>query len=108
MTDRVDTFLAMLERGQDSALLRFSIGNEYLQSGQPAAAIEHLQQAVQQQQDYSAAWKLLGRALAEAGRPEQAIDVYQRGMEVAQAAGDRQAAKEMSVFMRRLERERSS
>lgn len=93
----------MLARGQDSALLRFSLGGEYLNCGDAARAAEHLQKAVEQDPAYSAAWKLLGKAAAEAGQPGEAADAYRRGIEVAEAKGDRQAAKEMRVFLRRLE-----
>ena len=55
---------------------------------------------------YSAAWKAYGRALAEAGRAEEAIEAYRRGIEAAESKGDIQAAKEMRVFRRRLEKAR--
>ena len=59
-------FEKMLAAGRDNALLRFSLGNEYLKVGQPADAATHLRRAVEQDPKYSAAWKLLGRALSEA------------------------------------------
>jgi Tfp pilus assembly protein PilF len=92
----------MLERGQDSPLLRFALGQEYLKAGDVVAAIEHLRHAVDQNPRYSAAWKALGEAHARAGSAERAADVYERGIAAAQAAGDIQAAKEMGVFLKRL------
>lgn len=92
----------MLERGQDSPLLRFALGQEYLKAGDLVAAIEHLRHAVDQNPRYSAAWKALGEAHARAGSAERAADVYERGIAAARAAGDVQAAKEMGVFLRRL------
>ena len=53
--------------------------------------------------DYSAAWKLYGKALTQAGRLDEARAAYGRGIEVAERKGDKQAAKEMRVFARRLE-----
>ena len=99
-----DTFERMLAKGQDNALLRFSLGNAYLSEGKPQRAAEHLRAAVAQDSQYSAAWKLLGRALAEAGETEEAIEVYTHGIAVAEHKGDVQAAKEMRVFMRRLQK----
>ena len=92
----------MLERGQDSPLLRFALGQECLKDGDLVAAIDHLRQAVDQNPRYSAAWKTLGEAHARAGSAERAAEVYERGIAAAQAAGDVQAAKEMGVFLRRL------
>ncbi|MCC5867924.1 MAG: tetratricopeptide repeat protein [Gammaproteobacteria bacterium] len=105
MADVRSNLEAMLARGQDSALLRFSLGNLCLQGDDPAAAVEHLQQALAQDAGYSAAWKLLGRALLESGDRAGAQDAWQQGIEVATGRGDMQAAREMQVFLRRLERE---
>lgn len=106
MADRIEALLALLRRGQDSALLRFSLGNEYRAAGRDAEAIEHLERAVLLDPTYSAAFKLLGRCLAAAGRDETAIATFRKGIEVAEAKGDRQAAKEMAVFLKRLEKRR--
>jgi Tfp pilus assembly protein PilF len=89
---------------RDNALLRYSLGNEYLKSGDAAAAAIHLREAVRRDPAYSAAWKLLGRALADSGHPEDALVAYREGIRVAEAKGDKQAAKEMAVFARRIER----
>lgn len=89
---------------RDNPLLRFSLGNEYLKSGDPAAAAGHLKEAVRRDPTYSAAWKLLGRALQESGAAQEALAAYREGIRVAEAKGDKQAAKEMSVFARRIER----
>jgi hypothetical protein len=51
---------------------------------------------------YTAAWKLYGKALTEAQRPDEALAAYQSGIAVAHAKGDKQAEKEMQVFARRL------
>jgi len=96
----------LLGTPRDGALLRYSLGCEYLKAGETARALEHLREAVARDPRYSAAWKMLGKALAEAGRPEDAADAYRSGIEAAHAKGDKQAEKEMSVFLRRLERGR--
>lgn len=93
---------------RDGALLRFSLGNEYLKSGDARNARLQLAEAVARDPGYSAAWKLLGKALAEVGEPQAALDAYRRGIAVAERKGDQQAAKEMAVFARRIERELGS
>lgn len=92
----------MLASGRDNALLRFALGNEYLKQGNPASAAEHLRRAVEFDPKYSAAWKLLGKALTDAERWNDALAAYQQGIAVAEARGDKQAAKEMGVFARRI------
>lgn len=93
---------SMLDAGNDSALLRFTLGGECLKAGDAGAAATHLQCAVEQDPQYSAAWKLLGKALDAAGDPAGAMDAWTRGRAAAEHGGDIQAAKEMSVFLRRL------
>jgi len=95
-------FEAMLAAGRDNALLRFSLGNEYLKQGDAVKAAEHLRCAVEHDPKYSAAWKLLGRALTDAEAWQDALAAYQQGIAVAEARGDKQAAKEMDVFARRI------
>ncbi len=101
----IDNFEAMLARGQDSALLRFGLGSEYLKQGQFEPAVTHLRAALRFDERYSAAWKLLGQALTGAGRREEAVQAYRDGIGHATGKGDLQAAKEMQVFLRRLERQ---
>ena len=96
--------LKMLDAGRDDALLRFSIGGEYLKGGDPAAAATHLRAAVERDPEYSAAWKQLGRALETSGALQEALAAYRQGLSVAEGKRDKQAAKEMAVFAQRIER----
>ena len=98
-------FQRMLDAGKDGALLRFSLGNEYLKAGDAATAVTHLAQAVALDPRYTAAWKIYAKALAAAGRNDDALDAYRQGIAVAAARGDKQAEKEMTVFARRLARD---
>ena len=100
----VERFEALLASGKDSALLRFSLGMQYLKAGDTPRAVEHLRSAVALDPRYSAAWKLLGRALAESGARDAAAAAYRSGIAAADERGDKQAAREMGVFLRRLER----
>jgi predicted Zn-dependent protease len=100
----IDSFEKMLAGGRDNPLLRFSLGNEYLKGDDAARAVGHLRAAVAQDPGYSAAWKLLGKALAEAGDIGGAREAYAKGIAAATAKGDKQAAKEMTVFLKRLDR----
>lgn len=100
-----DNFRAMLDAGQDSPLLRFSLGGALQKDGDVAGAVEHLAEAVRQDPEYSAAWKLYGKALQASDDNAAAITAYERGIEVAGRKGDKQAAKEMTVFLKRLRKE---
>jgi Tfp pilus assembly protein PilF len=94
----------LLGTPRDGALLRYSLGIEYAKAGDHARAAGYLRDALERDASYSAAWKALGRSLEAAGRNDEALDAYARGIDAARGKGDRQAEKEMSVFRRRLEK----
>ena len=99
---QIDAFEAMLGRGQDSDMLRYTLGNAYFAHAQYHKAIVHLRQACQMNPSYSTAWKLLGRALAEDGQAHEAVDAFDTALTVAEENGDKQVAKEVGVFRRRV------
>jgi predicted Zn-dependent protease len=101
---RVDALRKQLDGPRDGALLRFSLGSALLEDGKSAEAIVQLHRAVTFDADYSAAWKLLARAQAGSGDTAAAIESYEHGIAAAQRRGDKQAEKEMTVFLRRLAR----
>ena len=104
MNPRIASLEKMLDGPRDSALLRFSLGNEYLKAGDPPRASECFREATRRDPNYSAAWKALGKALAENGDPQGAREAYEQGIAVASARGDIQAAREMGVFVKRLDK----
>ena len=106
-SQQIANLLKLVGTPRDGALLRFSLGSEYLKCADFQAAAAHLGAAVEKDPGYSAAWKLLGRALAESGRTDDALQAWRTGIAAAQRRGDLQAVKEMRVFARRLEKKPS-
>ena len=102
-TSLVANLESLLGGPRDSALLRFGLANEYLKLGNYRAAALHFRKATELDPQYSAAWKLLGRALASQGESVAALEAFRQGIVVADKKGDKQAAKEMAVFVRRIE-----
>lgn len=100
----IENLQAMLDSGQDNALLRFTLGSQLLKAGDVDQALPHLAAAVAQDAGYSAAWKLYGKALVEAGELQQAHAVYRQGIKAAEGKGDIQAAREMKVFLKRVDK----
>ena len=94
----------LLGTPRDGALLRYSLGLEYQKANDAERAIQYFRDAVERDALYSAAWKALARTLHDAGRNAEALAAYRQGIEAARKKGDRQAEKEMTVFMRRLEK----
>ncbi|MGA9334715.1 MAG: tetratricopeptide repeat protein [Rudaea sp.] len=97
---------AMCDGPRDGALLRVSLANVFLARSDADNAIAELRRALEFDPDYSAAWKLLGKTLGDAGDTQSAIDAYRQGIGAAVRRGDMQAEKEMTVFLRRLQKRR--
>ena len=102
----IERLEAMIAKGRDGAMLRYGLGEAYLRSGDTDKAVDHLRRALSQDPSYSAAWKLLGTALAEKQADEEAAAAFRQGIAVAKHKGDVQAAKEMQVFLKRIEKRR--
>ena len=102
--DMIEKLEAMLAAGQDNALLRLSLGSAYLKRENTAQAVQHLERAVHHDPEYSAAWKNYGIALTALGRLNAAQQAYETGIAVANKKGDIQAAKEMGVFLKRVQK----
>ena len=102
MPTPIENLEKLLASGKDSALLRFGLGNAYVQEERWPEAIGHLARAVELDPGYSAAWKLLGKSRAASGDRDGALEAYRQGIAAAQRKGDKQALKEMEVFARRL------
>lgn len=97
----IERLQSMLDAGTDNAMLRFTLGSEHLKAGDAASAATHLRAAVEHDPGYSAAWKLLGRALAGQGLDAEALEAFESGIRVAEERGDKQASREMQVFAKR-------
>jgi tetratricopeptide (TPR) repeat protein len=102
----IANFERLLGAGKDGALLRFGLGSEYLKAGDPETAVAHLSRCVELDRGYSAAWKLLGKALAAMQRDDDALAAWHQGIAAAERKGDKQAMREMQVFARRLAKQR--
>jgi len=94
----------MLAQGMDNPMLRFGLGKGYLDAGDAEKVAAHLRRCVELDARYSAAWKLLGKALQSSGDLEGARTAWEKGLVAAQAHGDKQAEKEMTVFLRKLDK----
>lgn len=100
----IDNLEKLLANGQDNPVLRLSLGTAYLQQQAYDTALTHFRRCLELEPTYSAGWKAYGKALADSQQPTEAMAAYRQGISVAEAKGDKQAVKEMQVFLKRLEK----
>ena len=104
MEDAVSRLQHLCGGPRDGALLRVTLANALLAQGDAFSAIAELRRALAFDPDYSSAWKLLGKTLVESDDTAAAADAYRAGIAAANKRGDKQAEREMQVFLRRLEK----
>lgn len=104
----IESLERMLASGKDGTLLRFGLGSALLKEARWADAAQHLRACVMLDPTYAAAWKLLGKALAEAGDVAGAREAYTQALSHAQTRGDKQIEREVAVFLRRLDKAREA
>lgn len=100
----IESLKRLVGTNRDSALLRVTIANALLGEEQTAEAEQQLVQATEMDPSYTAAWKQLGKVRLSLDDRKGARQAWQSGIEIAENNGDKQAGKEMTVFLRRLDR----
>ena len=106
MEDRLEKLRELARSEPDDSLTQFLLGREASGHGLHEEARAAFAAAVEIDPHYAAAYRYWGNALEALGRVDEAASVYARGARVAERSGDLQAGKEMSAFLKRLERDR--
>ncbi len=101
----IESLTKMVGTPRDSAMLRLMLAKLLAADDALGKAELHLERAVDMNPAYAAAWKELGRIRNLAGKVDAAAEAWRIGIQTARENGDKQAEKEMSVFLKRLQRQ---
>jgi tetratricopeptide (TPR) repeat protein len=74
---------------------RYALALELEKEGRELEAIPQLQELLARDQDYVAAYYRLGHLLLRRGQVEDARTIFHRGLDAANAAGDKRASAEI-------------
>lgn len=99
---RIGPLVLFLSQNPDDAQARFLLGYEYNKLRRYADAVEVLLPCVETEPTYAAAWKQLGDAYRRLDQAAAALRAYERGAEVARAAGNDHTARECETLAARL------
>jgi len=100
----IESLRKMIGTARDSAMLRLTLARLLREQDEYSEAESHIEAALEMSRGYTAAWKELGRIRQQSGDREGAAEAWGQGIEIARRNGDKQAEKEMTVFLKRLER----
>jgi len=93
--------VALLKEEPDDLFLNYALGLEYAASPDHAGEAEHqFRRVIQTDENYIGAWYQLGKLLASRS-PEQALEIYRKGLDKARIKGDNKAINEFgeAIFL---------
>lgn len=97
---KIEVFKQMAQEQPENALIRYGLGSEYVKEERWTEAVEVLRETVRLNSEYTAAYQMLGGALAKSGAQKEACRVWQEGIEVATRTGAWKARDHMQELLR--------
>lgn len=95
--DRIERLKQFLAASPNDAFLQHALALEYLKIGEDETAKNLFNQLLQQNEAYVGSYYHLAKLLERTGDKEGALATYEKGMRIAQAAGDRHAYSELQA-----------
>jgi tetratricopeptide (TPR) repeat protein len=93
--DRIATFKTFISRSPQDPFPRYGLAMEHKGRGDLAEAWAVFSELIQQFPDYVPTYLMAGGTLVGLGRKDEAIGVFQKGIEVASRHGDQHARGEL-------------
>jgi Tfp pilus assembly protein PilF len=93
--DRVTSLYKMLESNPDDLFLHYALAMEYLSSEDLVLAMEKLEWIISNHPGYLAAYYQLAKLYEKLEETEKAIDIYEKGIEVAREQGETKTMGEL-------------
>jgi Flp pilus assembly protein TadD len=98
-SNRLETLKSMVAQNPDDGFLRYALAAEYRNAGDLEAAVREFRSLIAANPDYAAAYYHGGQALERSGRPEEARELYRKGLEVTTRKGDLHARSEIQAAL---------
>jgi Tfp pilus assembly protein PilF len=93
--DRIARLNELLAAQPDDSFLQHALALEYIKSGDDAGARALFEALLAKDPGYVGSYYHLAKLLERTGAEDTAISTYEKGMEVAKAAGDNHAFSEL-------------
>jgi tetratricopeptide (TPR) repeat protein len=98
-SSRIEKLRAFIESRPEDPFPRYALALEYKNAGQLATAWETFEVLLGAHPDYTASYLHAGNTLAAMGRPAEARDVWQRGVQACLRKGDHHARGELEAAL---------
>lgn len=97
--DRIARIKEFLKDSPNDSFLKHALALEYIKIGDDNAARSLFEELLAYEPGYVGSYYHLGRLLERTGLTQEAIAIYEKGMEMAKAAGDRHAYSELQAAL---------
>ena len=105
---RIEIFAEMVKQQPGDAMIWYGLASEYSKAERWGEASDALQSVVRINPDYTAAYQMLGTALLNQGRKEEARRAWEQGIEVARRTGAWKAQQHMEGLLAGMSKAASS
>lgn len=95
MSDRIEKIKAFLKENPSDSFLNHALALEYVKAGDEELARQHFEMNLNNAPTYVATYYHLGKLLERTGLQQEAIAIYEKGMEQAKAAKDMHSYNEL-------------
>ncbi|WPQ60906.1 tetratricopeptide repeat protein [Chitinophaga sancti] len=97
--DRIASIKEFLEQTPNDSFLKHALALEYIKLGNDADARRQFEELLAHEPGYVGSYYHLGKLLERAGAEQEAIAVYEKGMEMAKAENNRHAYNELQMAL---------
>ena len=97
--DRIAALKEVLAENPADAFARYGLAMEYSKAGDIAGALTEFTIILQHNPDYVPAYQMAGQMLMNAGRMEEARQMFENGISSARRTGNQHAASEMQGML---------
>jgi tetratricopeptide (TPR) repeat protein len=99
MSSRLDKLKTMVAEDPGNAFLRYGLATEYANSGDLEQAVVEFRELLAASPDYAAGYYHGGRTLEKLGRPDEAREIYEKGIAVTMRTGDGHTRSELQAAL---------
>jgi len=93
--DKLESLLDLLKDAPNEPFILFALAQECVKKGLDSEALKYYERILASKPDYTGAYYHLGKLYEQLGRMEDAIMVYEKGIEVTRAKGEQHAYGEL-------------
>jgi len=100
---RIEKITEMLCKGGKDSFLQHALALEYIKIGKDEEALSQFNELLERELDYVGSYYHKAKLLEKLGQIDNALDTYEKGMEVAKRLNDKHSYNELMMAKEELE-----